>query len=194
MIRKSKIIFDYVNKSRLELRIRSLLSLDYHVRWNTTFRMISVFLDYKQLIEEITAMPQKIIGLEKQKMNKLRKFELKQEDWQLLDIALVVLEPFYLATKMLSGQEYPTLSKAKAIENLLITKFSSLSSIPHSFLTMELASLIFPTIQMYLTCPTKLSKEQRDTTLVRKFDQLFFVLFFFDNNIIILCILSLLHI
>lgn len=165
-IRKSKLIFDYVNHARLEARISGFLKLDFHVRWNSTFRMIKMFMKYKQIVEEITAIPGKVIGLDEVKKAKLRQLRLSQEEWIFLDSILMVLEPFYFSTVMLSAREYPTLSKTKAIENILISKFEILSSPPYTNVIIEMSQMLLENIQLYLIDPSKVSKEQRDITLV----------------------------
>lgn len=99
--------------------------LDFIIRWNTTYIMLSRFLPMSSIITDITLSPSVEIGLTKEQYEKLRRLSFTRFDWICLTALKEVLYPFYRATKILSGSQYPTLSitypVVKGLKNFLST-------------------------------------------------------------------------
>ena len=58
----------------------------------------------------------------------LKSLEISQIDWKIIDVLIKNLKPLFDATTILSGQQYPTLSISKFIENALFCFFETYSS------------------------------------------------------------------
>ena len=137
-IRQSSVLDRYIRRQirakRIEIRNREegqntpslepkQLILDFSVRWNTTYTMLTRFIAMGSIITEITLSPSVEIGLKKKQYAKLRNLSFTGVEWSCLTALTNVLLPFYRATKLLSGYKYPTLSMAhsvtKALKNAL---------------------------------------------------------------------------
>ena len=129
-IRKSSVLSRYVqHQIKLkQVEIRELegdqvvkscelkeVILDFYIRWNTTYVMLSRFIAMSSIITDITLSPSVEIGLKKKQYEKLRKLSFTRFDWLCLTALKDVLYPFYRATKILSGSKYPTLSIAHSV-------------------------------------------------------------------------------
>ncbi|CAF1506058.1 unnamed protein product [Rotaria magnacalcarata] len=86
--------------------------LDFRIRWNTTYIMISRFIALSSIITDITVLPSIEIGLKKSQYEKLQQLSFSRLDWSILAALKNVSFPFYRATILLSGSKYPTLSIA----------------------------------------------------------------------------------
>ncbi|CAF4062092.1 unnamed protein product, partial [Rotaria sordida] len=99
--------------------------MDFRIRWNTTYVMLSRFIAISSIITDVTLSPSIEIGLKKGQYEKLRKLSFTRFDWLCLTALKNVLFPFYRATKLLSGSKYPTLSIGYsvlvALKNFLTT-------------------------------------------------------------------------
>jgi hypothetical protein len=129
-IRKSKNILFHVRQlveNMTNEKIKVELILDFFVRWNTTYIMIDRFIIYRDIIEEITKNPHKIIGLNAKQLGRLRSLRFKTEDFETLESLKICLEPFYRATKILSGSNYATCSLAYVVLKML-QKFFNLKT------------------------------------------------------------------
>jgi hypothetical protein len=89
--------------------------------------MLERFHLLKVIVDEITCNPQIISGIQKKHLDKIRKINFKQEDWECITVLITVLKPFYKATIMLQGQKYHSLSMSKVIETSLIKYYEHLS-------------------------------------------------------------------
>eukprot|EP00057_Strongylocentrotus_purpuratus_P035145 XP_797872.3 PREDICTED: zinc finger BED domain-containing protein 1-like [Strongylocentrotus purpuratus] len=74
------------------------------VRWNSTFDM------FKRLKEQRWAICRVLSDRRHTNLGDARTLELKDEQWRLLDGLISALEPFKVATTVLSGEEQTTLS------------------------------------------------------------------------------------
>ncbi|CAF4445859.1 unnamed protein product, partial [Didymodactylos carnosus] len=83
---------------------------DFHVRWNSTYLMLTRLLAVQQIINDITYTPQPRTGLTAKHIKKLKSLANNHLDWELLQSLATALTPFYLATRCLSGRQYPTLT------------------------------------------------------------------------------------
>jgi hypothetical protein len=102
--------------------------------------MLERFHLLKVIVDEITCNPQIISGIQKSLLDKIRKINFKQDDWECITVLITVLKPFYKATIMLQGQKYHSLSKSKVIETSLIKYYDQLSQSSESFLVLTVSS------------------------------------------------------
>ena len=117
------------------------LSSDFHVRWNSTFLMISKIIIARDVYDKITIDPGTIDGLTEKQISKLEKLNLLLEEWKFLEILHYNLVPFFEATKLLSNRNFPTLSSAKFAQNTLMNFLENKSS-AKCFLSQS-SSLVF---------------------------------------------------
>ena len=83
-------------------------------------------------------------------MDKIRKINFKQEDWECITVLITVLKPFYKATIMLQGQKYHSLSMSKVIETSLIKYYEQLSQSSESFLELTVSNKLNDYAKKYL--------------------------------------------
>ena len=57
----------------------------------------------------------------------LKSLEITQNDWKVIEVLIKNLKPLFDATTLLSGQQYPTISIAKFVENALFSFFNPYS-------------------------------------------------------------------
>ena len=119
-------VFGEIKKQGLKI---NNLSSDFHVRWNSTFLMISKIITAKNVYNKITIDPGTIDGLTEKQISKLKKLSLLSEDWKFLKILHFDLVPFFEATKLLSTRNFPTLSLAKFVQNMLMNFLENESSV-----------------------------------------------------------------
>ncbi|CAF2422607.1 unnamed protein product [Rotaria sp. Silwood2] len=112
-IRNHQVTRDYVNQRKPGQVPYGNIILDMKIRWNSTQIMLERFLNHRNVIQAIVASPDRFKNsLTKKCQTKLKKLSFTHDEWDLLQIISSVLGPFHLATEMLSGQTYPTLSTA----------------------------------------------------------------------------------
>jgi hypothetical protein len=164
--RKSNIICNHIIIKAQEKKLEYVnLIIDFHVRWNTTFLMLNRFIKFKEIINNITLEPEKIDGITKQNINKLKKLNLSNPEWELIDTLTKILKPFYSATKLLSAKNYPTLSIGIVIKSLL-NNFLPNAQEEYDALQnqVEIAELLQEQLTYHFD--TKLSVSQRNHMLV----------------------------
>lgn len=83
--------------------------LDLRIRWNSSYRMLDRFLSHKDIIKTIVSSPEKIDGISKEQTTKLKTFVFTHDEWDLVYHLHQILEPFVIATTVLSGRRYPTI-------------------------------------------------------------------------------------
>jgi hypothetical protein len=83
-------------------------------------------------------------------LDKIRKINFKQEDWECITVLITVLKPFYKATIMLQGQKYHSLSMSKVIETSLIKYYEQLSQSSESFLELTVSNKLNDYAKKYL--------------------------------------------
>lgn len=87
------------------------------------------------------------------------------QDWNIISLLVKLLEPFYDATIELQTQKYPTLSKAKIIENSLFEFFESKTKASNNNQQERwISEKIFDNLNNYLV--SKTSKFQKNSILV----------------------------
>lgn len=111
MIHKSSNLTTYVDRLKEEQQLKQCLSLDCKCRWNSTRHMIENLLQLKQLIGQIHADKHEL-QLTNDGKQKLTSLELSSDEWAVLRAIEQILSPFDHATKLMSGQQYPTIGLA----------------------------------------------------------------------------------
>ena len=98
-IRKSNVIGSFVNDKIDEaVRLKKLKNnysfvFDFHVRWNSTFLMIDRFIKLKDFVKMLTANHSEIKSLDKSKLKKIQKLEIKSEEWSVIEDLHKILFP-----------------------------------------------------------------------------------------------------
>ena len=113
-IRNNSLIHNYVRVQRSTASNNVSPSdkevvLDLRIRWNSSYRMLNRFLCHKDIIKTIVSSPEKIDGITKEQMAKLKTFVFAHDEWDLVNHLHRILEPFVIATRVLSGRRYPTI-------------------------------------------------------------------------------------
>jgi len=130
-IRSIRAIIDYVKEKAKanDPPIKSNLITDLEIRWNTTFVMIHRFINYRYIIDNINSQPFKIPHLNTTQQITIgsKKFEFTNNDWSQLKDLHNALEPFFIATSIMSGKNYPSLAVGFSGELLILTLISGYS-------------------------------------------------------------------
>ena len=114
-IRKSTILYEALCKIARRSSVKVGLVLDMKIRWNSTYTMLHRLLDYQSIFKEFYDNLASIDGITNKQQSRLLKTKLTEVDWGLIQALRRVLYRFYVATTIISGNKYPTLSLAYAI-------------------------------------------------------------------------------
>jgi len=82
--------------------------------------MIERFIKYKQVINTITLDPSVIPNLSTNQKRKIENLMIFENDWELIDVLIVVLKPFYDATLRLQKTSCTMFGLSKIIEKALL--------------------------------------------------------------------------
>ncbi|CAF3812608.1 unnamed protein product, partial [Rotaria sordida] len=129
-MRNHNITNEYIKKYMLSKnngRKTGGLILDMVIRWNSSYLLLDRLHKHKDVIHNICAFPNSIIGLTDQQMKRLNELILNEHEWELICCLKNVLEPFFDATEALSGQNYPTMALSFYVFRLLLHYFESTS-------------------------------------------------------------------
>ena len=96
------------------------LFLNFKVRWNSLYLMIERFIKYKQVVNTITLNPSVIPNLSTKQKRKIENLMIFGNDWELIEVLIVVLKPFYDATLRLQKTSYTMFGLCKIIEKALL--------------------------------------------------------------------------
>ena len=96
-------------QSMLKLPQHALIQ-DCITRWGSTLSML------ERLVEQQAAMAAVLVE------GRVRHLMPEGDDWILIESLVSILKPFQLATEMMGGSKYPTLSTAKPVIHKLITR------------------------------------------------------------------------
>ena len=107
-----------INSKNNGQRIGGLV-LDMAIRWNSTYLMINRLLMHRDLVKHLFAFPNNLDGLTEKQRKAMYSLTLQQTEWDLLTNLKQVLQPFQLATTVLSGQNYPTMASSFLVWRLL---------------------------------------------------------------------------
>lgn len=81
------------------------------IRWNSSFYMINRFINYQDVINEITLNPRIISSKISQSLiHRLKTSNFSQDEWVILTAVRNVLSSFEQACQIISGRRYQTLS------------------------------------------------------------------------------------
>ena len=165
MSRKSNIIQNHVLKLVEEdpsLSRKSMFTLDFFIRWNSTFKMITRFKSLKKIVIALTSCPEEAEGITQRQIRNLKKFALTNQDWLIVDILENILNPFFKATEIISGRNYPTLPISHIV-------YASLKMHLGSFSASKEEKIIKKSLLDLLEFhfKNKLTKSQKDYTLVK---------------------------
>jgi hypothetical protein len=149
------------NKEKIKLND---LVKDFHVRWSSTFLMLTRFLTFKQIIDDITYTPHVQAGLDKKQIKKLKSFANTYMDWEMLRSLCNVLAPFYWATRCLSGRKYTTLALSYWITQNL--RLFLTEEAPDAPLESAMKVLLYDKFKLYFE--SKATLEQKHGKLVSK--------------------------
>lgn len=111
MIKRSTSITLFFDVERKKLNIKRNLCCDVKSRWNSTYCMIDAFLILREVIEKLFNNKH-TLHLRPLHIKKLTNFELTSDDWVMLSSLHIVLQPFFHATKVISGRDYPSIGLA----------------------------------------------------------------------------------
>ncbi|CAF1202668.1 unnamed protein product [Adineta ricciae] len=114
-IRKSSILHEFIGILAADSSIKADLIIDMRVRWNSSYKMLQRLLLYQSVLENLYEQLNSLAGVTDQQRRKLLNSKLNGNDWNLIQALRRVLERFDEATRVLSGQNYPTLSLSYAI-------------------------------------------------------------------------------
>ena len=96
------------------------LFLDFKVRWNSLYLMIERFFKYKQVVNTITLDPKVIPNLTAKQKRKIENLAFYSNDWDLIEVLIGVLKPFYEATLRLQKTRCTMFGLSKIIEKALL--------------------------------------------------------------------------
>ncbi|CAF3627229.1 unnamed protein product [Rotaria sp. Silwood1] len=118
-IKGSSILTSFIEKKRLHFnarvkkqkKIKRRLIIDVKTRWNSTYKMLHTINLYRNLINDLFKS-KGTLGLSVKLRRKLTRVELSTDEWDILNLIISLLYPFYSATKVLSNTKYPTVGSA----------------------------------------------------------------------------------
>ena len=158
MVRKSGVLSSHVAKKIKDENINQVnFLLDFHVRWNSTYLMITRLKVLKKIANDLTTHPEAIEGVKPKQIVKLKSLEINNDEWNTIDILIKLLKPFFHATKTMSGQNYSTLSLSFVTRDLL-KKFLNSNDANESKKETILKRTLSEALEYHLF--TKISKEQ----------------------------------
>lgn len=128
-INKSNILHDLIEKL-CQTNISIGLVLDMRIRWGSTFKMIRRFLDYRSIITQTVTDLSSLSGVTKHQARTLTDNQLSDAEWCILQITGDILEVFFNATEMLSGQKYPALGTSYCVLDSLKFFLDSMNNDP----------------------------------------------------------------
>ena len=73
--------------------------------------MINSFIVLREIVQNLFSQKHQL-KITQQQVKKLAEYELTSDDWNVLSVLHSILKPFYLATKAMSGRQYPSIGLA----------------------------------------------------------------------------------
>lgn len=89
----------------------------FKTRWNSTFFMVKRLLQHQEVVKSVFV--KRFKNLNSLQKSSLEQIALTLHDWEILQSLHKLLEPFELATRVLSAKKYPTLALAYTTINIL---------------------------------------------------------------------------
>ena len=181
IIKNSSNNLRFVRAKRREANLNIEIIKDFKIRWNYTNLFVIRLLKYQKIINEVTSNPNSIIGFTAKRMSKLKSLNITEHEWSSLLALTDALNPFYMATKILSGKTYQTLSKSWVLLNGIRSFLSVVECEPeeedsfeHEYQNLKtenyyctlnrLKALLSESLEFYLH--KHVSVDQREATLV----------------------------
>ena len=144
--KKSYKIANFIHKNQILLKLNKTLNNDCESRWNSTYVLIDSLLQMKPLLVKLFG-EKRNLNLKRDQIEKLTLVELNNDDWEFLSCLHHVLKPFYLATVMMSGKNYPSIGLAYyAVQR--IKQFCSNDNISNNHIK-ELKKLLLKKLYTY---------------------------------------------
>ncbi|CAF4406161.1 unnamed protein product [Rotaria magnacalcarata] len=88
-----------------------MIRIDCKTRWNSTFLLIEATIECKQVLMKLFS-EKRSFNLRSEQVNRLITVELNNDEWDFLSSLRFVLNPFYHATTLMSGKNYPSIGLA----------------------------------------------------------------------------------
>lgn len=123
VLKQSLILSEYFRKEKESIRCDRNIRIDCKSRWNSTYILINSFIDLKHSIIKVFSN-KKGFKLRQDQTQKLSNIELNMNDWELLSSLNDILEPFAVATELISGKNYPTIGLCYCAVNKLKSSFT----------------------------------------------------------------------
>ena len=111
LIKCSTILTAYFDSERRNFSIKRNLSIDVRTRWNSTFYLIDSLIVLRDVVERLFKSKHRL-QIKQDQLNKLSNLELTSDDWIKLSQLHGILQPFFHATRAMSGRGYPTIGFA----------------------------------------------------------------------------------
>ena len=87
-------------------------SIDMRIRWHSTYKMLSKFIDSQLVLTQLMNELPKIKDVSSQQKRILTELQFSNEQWEIMKILNSALSLFSEASDMLSGREYPSYAVA----------------------------------------------------------------------------------
>jgi len=152
MINKSSNLTSYMDKLKDDHDLERNLSIDCKGRWNSTKYMIDNILKFKPLISQLHSDKHELY-LTNKRQQKLTSLELSSDEWRTIDFIKQVLTPFEKATKLMSGQKYPTIGTALFAIRKMKTFFESY--VENNSIINEMTNLLLEQMAHYIDNDTE---------------------------------------
>ncbi|CAM4822508.1 unnamed protein product [Rotaria magnacalcarata] len=111
MIKRSTIITLFFDNERKILNTKRSITRDVKSRWNSTFTMIDSLLSLREIVEKLFNYKSHL-NIKPKQRTILSRFELTSDEWNVLSNLHFILQPFFHATKVMSGSQYPSIGIA----------------------------------------------------------------------------------
>lgn len=154
MVKESSILSSFIEQKKEEYnrfnhpKIKRRLNLDVRHRWNSTYKMLTSLNIHRLLIIQLF---QKKMNLKitKKQQQRLTALEFTSDCWHTIELLINVLKPFYAATKVMSGSEYPTIGLTFFIFRRLEKDFLSVENPDDDYLFRNMKSRLLDKMNFY---------------------------------------------
>jgi hypothetical protein len=108
VVKRSTIISEFIRTEQQLSKYKLTIRHDCKTRWNSTFVLTHSLIQLKHYVIKLFS-EKRSFKLRKDQMDKLMSIELDYENWELLSSLNYVLKPFFFATTVISGKNYPSI-------------------------------------------------------------------------------------
>ena len=127
--------------------------------------MIKRFRKLKKIVQDLTGESSEIDGITQKQKRNLELWQLSNNEWSTLEILEKILFPFFYATKLLSGKNYPTLSLNLYVYRNLSTFLTEGPSVSQKTKETLLKEKLLTSLEFHFE--NKISASQKEYTLVK---------------------------